>query len=103
MKLSRITIVFVAVISVAFCYQEATYFIETSCAVAVTMRGREGIPVIHRVIFLLLRLAIRIAFVRHHFHSQDTKEHPCLCCHFRSFVEHDPIVLHYRQIFDLMF
>ncbi len=99
MKLSRIAIVFVAVISVASCYQEATYFIEISCAVAVTVRGREGIPVIHRVIFLLLRLAIRIAFVRHHFYSQDTKEHPCLCCHFRSFVEHDPIVLHYRQIF----
>jgi hypothetical protein len=99
MKLSRIAIVFVAVISVAFCYQGTTYFIEISCATAVTVRGREGIPVIHRVIFLLLQLALRIAFVRCHYHSQDTKENPCLCCHFPSFVEHDPIVLHYRQIF----
>jgi hypothetical protein len=96
MKLSRIAIVFVAVVSITFCYQGTTYFIEISCAVAVTVRRREGIPVIHRVIFLLLRLAVGIAFVRHRFHSQDN---PCLCCHFRSFVEHDPIVLHYRQIF----
>jgi hypothetical protein len=53
MKLSRIAIVLVAVISIAFCYQETTYFIEISCTVAVTMRRREGIPVIHRAIFLL--------------------------------------------------
>jgi hypothetical protein len=99
MKLSTIAVVFVAVISIAFCYQETTYFIEISCAVAITMRRREGISVTHRVILLLLRLAMRIAFVRHHSHCQDTKGNPCLCCHFRSFVEHDPIVLHYRRIF----
>ncbi len=101
MKLTRIVIVFVIIISSAFCYQETIYFIDIPCTVVTTMRRREGIPVIYRVVFLLLRLALRIAFVRHHSHSQDTRENPCLCCLFRSFVEHDPVVHHYRKLFDV--
>jgi len=97
MKLSKIVIVFVSVISIVFCYQETTYFIEISCTVAVTMVRKEEISVIRKGISLLRRLALWIAFIRGHF--QDAKEHPCLSCHFRSFVKHDPIVLHYRQIF----
>jgi len=102
MKLIKITIVLAVITSIAFCYQETTYFINVPCTVAVTMERREGIPMIYKAVSLLLRMALKIVFVRHHCHSQNTyEEHPCLCCHFRSFVIHDPIVLHYRQIFDV--
>ena len=99
MKSARIGIVFVVVISISFYYQEITPFLEIPYAVTGISKRREGIPVVYRVIFLLLRLALRVAFIFHH--SQDTKKNPCHCCHFHSFVEHDPIVLHYKQIFDV--
>lgn len=99
MKSARIGIVFVVVISISFCYQEITPFLEIPYTVTGISRRREGIPVVYKVIFLLLRLALRVAFIFHHSHSQDSEESSCLCCHFRSFVEHDPIVLHYKQIF----
>jgi hypothetical protein len=56
--------------------------------------------VIYRVIFLLLRLTIRIAFV--FLHVQDSEESSCHSCHFLSLVEHDPLVLHYKQIFRVL-
>jgi hypothetical protein len=97
MKSTRIGIVFVVVISISFYYQEITPFLEIPYAVTGISKRREGIPVVYKVIFLLLQLALRVVFIFHH--SQDTKENPCHCCHFRSYVEHDPIVVHYKQIF----
>ena len=101
MKSARIGIVLVVVISISFCYQETTPFLEIPYTVTGISRRREEIPVVYKVIFLLLRLALQVALIFHHSHSQDSEESPCLCCHFRSFVEHDPIVLHYKQIFDV--
>ena len=99
MKSARIGIVLVVVICISFCYQEMTPFLEIPYTVTGIAKRREGIPVVYKVIFLLLRIALRVAFIFHHPHSQDPEESPCLCCHFRSFVEHDPIVLHYKQVF----
>ena len=99
MKSARIGIVFVVVISIFFCYQEITPFLEIPYTVTGISKRREGIPVVYRVIFLLLRIALRIAFIFHHSHSQGPEESSCRCCHFFSLVEHDPLVLHYRKIF----
>jgi hypothetical protein len=99
MKSARIGIVFVVVISISFYYQEITPFLEIPYAVTGISKKREGVPVVYKVIFFLLRIALRVVFIFHH--SQDTKENPCHCCHFRSFVGNDPIVLHYKQIFDV--
>ena len=100
MRSARIVIVFVVVISIAFHYQGMTLFCEIPCTVTAVAKTRQGIPVIYRVIFLLLRLTLRIAFVL--FHAQDSEENSCLCCHFLSLVEHDPLVMHYRQIFHVL-
>jgi hypothetical protein len=99
MKSARIGIVIIVVISIAFYYQGMTLFYEIPCTVTViaVVRTRRGIPVVYRVIFLLLRLTLRIAFVL--LHARDSEENSCRCCHFLSLVEHDPLVLHYRQIF----
>ena len=96
MKSARIGIVFVVAISMTFCYQGITPFLEIPHTVSVVSRRREGIPVIYRVIFLLLRLAFYILFS--HFPSQS----PCLSCHCSSWVENDPLVLHYKQIFHVL-
>jgi hypothetical protein len=48
MRPARIGIVFVVVISISFCYQEVTLFLETPHTVAGVSRRREGIPVIYR-------------------------------------------------------
>lgn len=100
MKSARISIVIVIVISIAFSYQGMTLFCEIPCTVIAVARTRQGIPVIYRVIFFLLRLTLRIAFVL--FHHQDSEEKSCLCYHFLSLVEHDPLVLHYKQIFHVL-
>jgi hypothetical protein len=100
MKSARIGIVIVVVISIAFHYQGMTLFYETPCTVIAVARTRQGSPVIYRVIFLLFRLTLRIAFVL--LHAQDSEEDSCLCCHFLSLVEHDPLVMHYRQIFHVL-
>ena len=99
MKPARIGIVFVVVISIALHYQEVTSFLEIPYTVTVASKRREGIPVIYKVIFLFVQLVLRIAFFP--FHFQDSKENPCPSCHFLSLVEHDPLVLHYKQIFDV--
>ena len=100
MKSARIGIVIVVVISIAFHYQGMTLFYEIPCAVIAVARTRQGVPVIYRVIFLLFRLALRMAFVL--FHAQDSEENSCLWRHFLSLVEHDPLVLHYKQIFHVL-
>ena len=97
MKPARMGIVFVVVISIAFCYQGVTSFLEIPYTVTGVSKRREGIPVIYKVVFFLLLLALRTAFIL--FHSQDSEESSCLSCHFLSLVEHDPLVLHYKQIF----
>jgi hypothetical protein len=96
MKSARIGIAFVVVISIFFCYQEVTPFLEIPHTVTGISRRREGIPVIYRIIFLLIRLAFYILFC--HFPSQS----PCLSCHCSSWVENDPLVLHYKQIFHVL-
>jgi hypothetical protein len=100
MKSARIGIVVVVVISIAFHCQGMTLFYEIPCTVTAVARTRQGSPVIYRVIFLLFRLTLRIAFVL--FHAQGSKENSCLCYHFLSLVEHDPLVLHYKQIFHVL-
>jgi hypothetical protein len=100
MKSARIGIVIVVVISIAFHYQGMTLFYEIPCTVIAVARTRQGIPVIYRVIFLLFRLTLRIAFVL--LHAQDSEENSCHCCHFLSLVEHDPLVMHYKQIFHVL-
>ncbi|MFC1716189.1 hypothetical protein ACFL6S_21130, partial [Candidatus Poribacteria bacterium] len=100
MKSARISIVVVVAISIAFHCQGMTLFCEIPCTVTAVAKTRQGIPVIYRVIFLLFRLTLRIAFVL--FHAQDSKENSCLCYHFLSLVEHDPLVLHYKQVFHVL-
>jgi hypothetical protein len=95
MRPARIGIVFVVIISISFCHQEVTLFLEIPHTVAGVSGRREGIPVIYRVIFLLLQLVL--VFIFHHY--QNSEESSCHCCHFFSLVEHDPLVLHYKQIF----
>jgi len=103
MKSARIGIVIIVVISIAFYYQGMTLFYEIPCTVIAVARTRRGIPVVYRIIFLLLRLTLRIAFVLLHAqHAQDSEENSCLCCHFLSLVEHDPLVMHYKQIFHVL-
>lgn len=96
MKSARIGIALVVVISIFFCYQKVTPFLEIPHTVTGVSRRREGIPVIYRIIFLLIRLAFYILF--YHFPSQS----PCLSCHCSSWVENDPLVLHYKQIFHVL-
>lgn len=100
MKSARIGIIIVVVISIAFQYQVMTLYCEIPCAVTVVARTRPGIPIIYRIIFLFFRLTLRIAFVL--FHARDSEGNSCHCCHFLSLVEHDPLVLHYRQIFRVL-
>jgi len=99
MKPARIGVVFVVVISIAFCYQEVTPFLEIPYTATTVSKRRKGIPAIYKVILVFL-LVLRIAFFPSH--SQDSEENSCLSCHFLSLVEHDPLVLHYRQIFDVL-
>jgi hypothetical protein len=100
MKSAKIGVVFAVVICIAFCYQEVTLFIEIPYSVSVVSKRREGIPVIYKVVFFLFLLALRTAFVL--FDSQNSEESSCLSCHFLSLVEHDPLVLHYKQIFHVL-
>ena len=97
MKSAKIGIVLVVVICITFCYQEITSFREIPCTAIAISRRREGIPAIYKLIFLLLQLVLWIAFYRQHF--QDSEEDSCLACHFLLLIEHDPVVLHYKELF----
>jgi transposase len=91
MRLEKISIVFVVVISLACYYQGVTSFLEISYTVTSVSRRKKGIPVLYKVMFLLCQLVLRAVSFFHHFPSQDVKENPCL-----PMITQDSLITHER-------